>query len=306
VAWVKTDDRYDDTRKIKRAWRRNRATVGLHAMAKSYCARHETDGLLDLEWLEDRLPDDAEREQVVAVMTDVNLLEHLPAGERKRITVTRVKKGKPVKVTVTHGPLPEDVYILHDFLEFHESRQEAEERRQKDAERKTRERGGKGREQPADEDDLSTGSPPGHNEDGDRNPAVLHAVSPSPDPTRPDPTLTKSLESPPDPPTGGRKRDREKWERDVAAWVAENPASLLLDDWRPIYEGLAEQLGESGGVRLASMWRLDQIHPHALIDGTWWLGGPTQALEFLRNRAPRGLRFGIVECGCDPTREAVA
>lgn len=306
MSWVKTDDRYDDTRKIKRAWRRHRATVGLHAMAKSYCARHETDGVIDLDWIEDRLPDDDERKQVIAVMTDVGLLEYLPAEERKRITVTRVKKGKQVKVTVNHGPFPEDVYLVHDYLEFNEARQEAEERRQKDAERKTRERAGRGGSTASHDDDLSGESPRGHNADSERSHADVHAVSTSPDPTRPDPTLTQSLNCPPDPPKGGRARDRGRWRKELDAWVQANPVTdELVAEWDVLKAGMRERHGDP------VMMGIDYLHPHQLGDVTVFgsnVGGdPARSLEPDRHgsilRQALSGDFYLIDCQCELTRE---
>ena len=129
MAWVKNDDRMDDTRKVKRAWRRNRATIGLWDMAKTYSARHESDGLVPLEWIEDKLPETAERETVLGIMCEEGgLFELLPAGETRTIRVREVR--------VKYGPLDEDAFIVHDYLEFNEARQEAEDRRAKEAKRK--------------------------------------------------------------------------------------------------------------------------------------------------------------------------
>jgi hypothetical protein len=211
MSWVKTDDRYDDTKKIKRAWRRHPRAVGLHAMSKSYSARHETDGLIDLDWLEDKLPDDAERAEVIKVMTDVGLYELLPAGESKRVRVR--------DVTVRFGPLDEDAYIVHDYLEFNEARCEAEARRAREAKRKADARARRG----SGQSDLSVERPGGQTPDSAATPAGLHEVSAlsRPDPTRPDPTPTRST-LPPRPPKGGRKRDHDLYDQQIRAWVSEH------------------------------------------------------------------------------------
>ncbi len=75
--FAKLDDRYDDHRKIKRAWRQNRALVGLHAMAITYCWRHNTDGIVDIEWLEEKLPRAAEREKLVGLLVELGLFDHV-------------------------------------------------------------------------------------------------------------------------------------------------------------------------------------------------------------------------------------
>ena len=78
--FAKLDDRYDDHRKIKRAWRKNRALVGLHAMAITYCWRHNTDGIVDEEWLIEKLPRNAEREKLLAQMIDLGLFDEAGDG----------------------------------------------------------------------------------------------------------------------------------------------------------------------------------------------------------------------------------
>jgi hypothetical protein len=128
MAWVKSDDRTDDTRKVKRAWKQDRATIGLWYMAKTCSARHESDGLVPLEWVEDKLPDEEERERVLCAMCERDLFERLPAGETRTLRIRDMR--------VKYGPLDEDAFIVHDYLEFNEARQEAEERRSKEAKRK--------------------------------------------------------------------------------------------------------------------------------------------------------------------------
>jgi hypothetical protein len=108
MPWAKLDDRYDDTRKIKRAWKANRALIGLHAMAITYCARHQTDGIVDLEWLEERLPNDKERAKTVAQMVEHDLFE----------------------------PVDDEHWRLHDYLKHNASKDEREVKRRSDRRRK--------------------------------------------------------------------------------------------------------------------------------------------------------------------------
>jgi len=75
VSWAKLDDRYDDNRKIKRAWKRNPRAVGIHAMAITYSSRHNTDGRIDIDWLEDRLPKQSDRDKTIAVLVDTGLFD---------------------------------------------------------------------------------------------------------------------------------------------------------------------------------------------------------------------------------------
>ena len=110
VSWARFDDRYHDNRKVKRAWRRHPRAVGLHAMAVTYCAMHETDGVVDAEWLEEKLPSKSERDKVLNALTSVGLFEELEAGD----------------------------FRVHDFLEYNHSREEADAQRQQKATRQQR------------------------------------------------------------------------------------------------------------------------------------------------------------------------
>lgn len=115
MTWAKFDDRYHDNRKVKRAWKAHPRAVGLHAMAVTYCAMHETDGMVDVEWLEEKLPAARERASVLAVLVEVGLFE----------------------------PGEEGSYLVHDYLTYNPERADLEEKRRRDSERKrtTRPRG---------------------------------------------------------------------------------------------------------------------------------------------------------------------
>lgn len=164
MAWVKNDDRMDDTSKVKRAWREDRASVGLWSMAKTCTARHEADGLVPLEWVEEKLPESEERERVLRVLCQRDLFELLPAGETKTIRIRDIR--------VKYGPLDEDAYLIHDYLDYNEARQEAEERRTREAKRKAdaREAARLARER-AD----AARRPDGHPQDNGGSPVELQA-----------------------------------------------------------------------------------------------------------------------------------
>jgi hypothetical protein len=292
VSWVKSDDRLDDTKKIKRAWRKHRATVGLHAMSKTYSARHETDGLIDLDWIEEKLPDDAEREQVLEVMLAERLYEELPARTTKRITVRGLR--------ITYGPLDEVAYIVHDYLEFNEAKCEAEERRRKEAERKAAARARKGSGGPAVSAERPGGQPP----DGARTDAGLRDVSAlsRPDPTRPDPTRpdpTRPLTPPNPPKSGGRKRDRDRWESEVAAWVLANPVTEELESR---WSAVADELRDAVDSSTFDIW-LAGLHLH--LDGEQMVLGakPGQVIwitdrfgKLLADVAEKPVR--VIPCEC--------
>lgn len=94
MTWARLDDRFWSNRKVVRAWKRNRGSVGLYALALTYCAQHETDGTVDAEWVEDRLPKASEREALMSVLVDVGLVD---------------RDG--------------DDYEIHDYLDYNPSRE---------------------------------------------------------------------------------------------------------------------------------------------------------------------------------------
>lgn len=149
MSWAKFDDLYDDNRKVKRAWRSHPRAVGLHAMAVTYCARHETDGLVDFEWLEEKLPSRVEREKVIVALLGAGLFERAEDDGH---------------------------FLVHDYLEYNDSHAVLAERRARDAERKAR---GRSAQRPRGHSADSQRSP--------ATPAArVQAESSGPDPTRPD------------------------------------------------------------------------------------------------------------------------
>lgn len=153
MAWVKLDDRFHGHPKVRKAWKRSRASIGLYVMAVTYCAQHETDGVVDLDWADDMLPQRKERDAAIDALVTAGLM-HRVDDERLEI---------------------------HDYLEHNESRAQAEARRERDRERKAR--GGKGsKPQP----------PAGVPKDSGGNPDGVQAASGSsraPVPSRPVPSV---------------------------------------------------------------------------------------------------------------------
>lgn len=151
MAWAKFDDRFDDNRKVKRAWKAHARAVGLYSMAVTYCSRHESDGLVDAEWLHERLTNAKERQAVLDALVECGLF--VPVGDGD--------------------------YRVHDYLDHNPSRAELEAKRAKDRERKAR--GGRnGR--PKD----STTTPQGFRVESNGSPKV--PAQPSPAPSQPIPS----------------------------------------------------------------------------------------------------------------------
>jgi hypothetical protein len=108
MTWAKFDDRYHDNRKVKKAWRLEPAAVGLHCMAITYSSMHETDGWVDLDWLEEKLPNAKHRERTVHALIEAGLFDS-DDGER---------------------------FQVHDYLKFNPSAEQLSTKRRKDSERK--------------------------------------------------------------------------------------------------------------------------------------------------------------------------
>jgi hypothetical protein len=149
MSWARFDDRYHDNRKVKRAWRRHGKAVGLHAMSVTYCAMHETDGVVDAEWIEEKLPSRKEREAVLEVLVEVGLFVAKNDGD----------------------------FEVKDYLEFNHSRAEAEAQREAKATRQRKWRETQRRPSRDASTDASTG----------RHGVAAPETVPRPDPTRPDP-----------------------------------------------------------------------------------------------------------------------
>lgn len=101
MSWAKLDDRFHENRKIKRAWRRFPAALGLHVMAITYCAGHATDGFVDAEFVEEKMPRERDFARAVEVLVDAGLWEAV-----------------------------EDGWVIHDFLDYNPSRSDREKQHQ--------------------------------------------------------------------------------------------------------------------------------------------------------------------------------
>lgn len=109
MPWAKIDDGLHGHRKIRRAWKESRASLGLHLMALSYCGAHpDTNGFVDEEFVEEKLPRVKEREAVTGVLERNEMwhrgirgwhihdyLEYNPTAEKRAgITMARREAGK--------------------------------------------------------------------------------------------------------------------------------------------------------------------------------------------------------------------
>jgi hypothetical protein len=149
MSWAKLDDRFHENRKVRGLWRRQPAALGLHVMALTYCAGHETDGFVDNEFVEDKVAQSTTRRKLTAALCEAGMWVVEDSGWR-----------------------------IHDYLDFHPSKAELDEKRRADRRRKQASgRNGKPTE--------SKRNPDGIQAESGRNPAGFQAASESPVPSRP-------------------------------------------------------------------------------------------------------------------------
>jgi hypothetical protein len=148
LTWGKVDDQFHAHRKAKRAWKGHPRALGLHLLAMSYCAGQLTDGLVDDEFVDEKIPAARERDQVTAALVESGLWARETDGWR-----------------------------INDWHDYNPTRAEVLDRRRKDAERKHARRHGE-----------STKNPKGVRADSNGSPSDPSRAGAFPDPTRPDPT----------------------------------------------------------------------------------------------------------------------
>lgn len=110
--------------------------------------------------------------------------------------------------------------------------------------------------------------------------------------------------SPPSPPVGGRRRDREKWKQEYTAWVQAHPPDLLAEEWEPVRLALVEVVEQLGAGQY-EMYQLSSLHPHSIVDGVWLLGGSSIATQRLKELGARkgfaaavGFEWKLIDCKC--------
>ena len=107
MTWARLDDSFYSHPKVRRALKVEPAALALFAMALSWCADHEKDGLVTDEAMEMLMPAQSDREQALGVLDDVGLIHRNGEG-----------------------------YVIHDYLDYNLSRADLTERRKNDRERK--------------------------------------------------------------------------------------------------------------------------------------------------------------------------
>lgn len=113
MTWAKLDDNFHSHPKIREAFRRDPASIGLHAMAISWTSAYEADGRVPTWFIEGVIADESQRHSALDALVSEGLWKRNGEG-----------------------------FVIHDYLDFNPSRAELRAKRDKDADRKRRERGG--------------------------------------------------------------------------------------------------------------------------------------------------------------------
>lgn len=273
MGWAKFDDKFDQHRKTRRLWRTAPAAVGLLTMAITYSAAHETDGLIDRDWFEERCTlGGLDEKEMIGALVEVGFLEEVDG----------------------------DSLQVHDYLDYQPSHEKEQQRRAAEADRKARGRAAqkKGRRAagPGGHDDPSGGSPAGRGPDGERTPPDVQPESSGPDPTRPDPSRAATAAAPHadaheaagDPPPGGGGGDLPvpmAWAPARTALARCWPGDSIEQHRREICDELR---AEGDRDRPAIDWgRLGEQLERLITDGTCQAFTPLEALRFgLGQRRP--------------------
>lgn len=107
MSWARLDDRFHDNRKMRKLWMTCPQAVGLHVFGITYCAQHETDGLVDVEFVQVTVP-----------------------VKRDRLRFTGALEAVGVWV-----PHPEG-WTINDYLEFNPARATLQAKRDREAQRR--------------------------------------------------------------------------------------------------------------------------------------------------------------------------
>jgi hypothetical protein len=97
MPWAKLDDRFHTNPKVLKVWTTNPAALGLHALAMSYCAGEQTDGIIPIAFVMLVMPGEKTREAAVRSLVDADLWK-LIGGD----------------------------YVIHDWLKYNPSKVETE------------------------------------------------------------------------------------------------------------------------------------------------------------------------------------
>jgi hypothetical protein len=107
MPWSKVDDRFHSHPKVVAAWKIDPAALGLYLRALSYTAEHLTDGNIGQAFVDELFPVRSRRKRAVDALVTTGLWDRNGTG-----------------------------YVIHDYLDFNDSRAKFLERRHRDSNRK--------------------------------------------------------------------------------------------------------------------------------------------------------------------------
>lgn len=107
MTWAKLDDKFHSHPKVRAAWYRCPASIGLHVLGITFAADHETDGVVPGWFVAGAFHRPRDLTAAVSALIELGMWE---------------KQA--------------DDFLIHDFLDYHPSKQTLAKRRAADAERK--------------------------------------------------------------------------------------------------------------------------------------------------------------------------
>lgn len=111
MTWAKLDDAFHSHPKVRAAWYRCPASIGLHVLGITYCADHETDGVVPGWFVAGFFHKPKDLEAALSALLDLGMWQR-----------------------------QDDDFLIHDFLDYHEPRAAKAEKRAEEARRKKEER----------------------------------------------------------------------------------------------------------------------------------------------------------------------
>lgn len=78
MTWSKIDDQEHADPRRNAAWARHRGSLGLDALARSYCGAYLTDGWVPREFVEQKVPDQHERNEILEALLTVDRIAGAP------------------------------------------------------------------------------------------------------------------------------------------------------------------------------------------------------------------------------------
>lgn len=109
MAWARFDDRFHSNPKVLGLWHTCPEAVGLYVMCITYCAMHETDGVVHDWFIQTLVPGKAQRNKMTSQLENAGLFSQDPSG-----------------------------FAINDYLDFNPSHEQLEAKREAQKQRRMR------------------------------------------------------------------------------------------------------------------------------------------------------------------------